>query len=35
MADATATSRLFEANLAVVSMVKAMANRALEIGRGQ
>lgn len=35
MADAMQTSRLYEANLAVVSMVKSMANRALEIGRGQ
>lgn len=35
MADATVSQRVYEANLAVVSMVKAMANRALEIGRGQ
>lgn len=35
MADAMATQRLYEANLAVVGIVKAMANRALEIGRGQ
>lgn len=34
MADAMSTSRLYEANLAVVSLVKSMANRALEIGRG-
>lgn len=35
MADAMATQRLYEANLAVVGIVKQMANRALEIGRGQ
>jgi flagellar basal-body rod protein FlgC len=35
MADAMNTSRLYEANLAVVGIVKNMANRALEIGRGQ
>lgn len=34
MADAMSTSRLYEANLAVVSMVKTMANRAIDIGRG-
>jgi flagellar basal body rod protein FlgC len=34
MADATSTSRLYEANLAVISIVKGMANKALEIGRG-
>lgn len=34
MSDAMNTSRLYEANLAVVSLVKSMANRALEIGRG-
>lgn len=34
MADALSTQRLYEANIAVMSMVKAMANRALEIGRG-
>lgn len=34
MADAMSTSRLYEANLAVVTIVKNMANRALEIGRG-
>lgn len=33
MADAMNTSRLYEANLAVVGVVKNMANRALEIGR--
>ncbi|MFN8615335.1 MAG: flagellar basal body rod protein FlgC [Vampirovibrionales bacterium] len=35
MADAMMTQRLYEANLAVVGIAKAMANRALEIGRGQ
>jgi flagellar basal-body rod protein FlgC len=35
LADATATSRVYEANLAVMGIVKQMANRALEIGRGQ
>lgn len=34
MADAIQTSRLYEANLAVVSLVKNMTNKALEIGRG-
>ena len=34
MADAMSTSRLYEANLAVVGIVKNMANKALEIGRG-
>ena len=34
IADATATARLYEANLAVVGIVKTMANRAMEIGRG-
>jgi flagellar basal-body rod protein FlgC len=34
MADMMQTSRLYEANLAVVSIVKGMANKALEIGRG-
>lgn len=34
MADAMGTSRLYEANLAVVTIVKSMANKALEIGRG-
>jgi flagellar basal-body rod protein FlgC len=33
MADATLSSRAYEANLSVVSIVKAMAQRALEIGR--
>lgn len=35
LADATSTSRVYEANLAVMGIVKQMANRALEIGRGQ
>ncbi len=35
MSDSLSTQRVYEANLAVISMVKAMANRALEIGRGQ
>ncbi|MEM0952041.1 MAG: flagellar basal body rod protein FlgC [Cyanobacteria bacterium P01_H01_bin.74] len=34
MADAMQTSRLYEANLAVIGVVKNMANKALEIGRG-
>lgn len=34
MADATSASRLYEANLGVISIVKNMANKALEIGRG-
>lgn len=34
MADAMSTSRLYEANLAVIGVVKNMANKALEIGRG-
>jgi flagellar basal body rod protein FlgC len=33
MADATMASRAYEANIAVISMVKTMAQRALEIGR--
>lgn len=35
MSDAIMSQRLYEANLAVVTMTKAMAQRALEIGRGQ
>jgi flagellar basal-body rod protein FlgC len=35
MADSIVASRLYEANLAVVGIVKQMATRALEIGRGQ
>ena len=34
MSDAMSTSRLYEANLAVFSTVKAMATRAIDIGRG-
>jgi flagellar basal-body rod protein FlgC len=34
MADAMSTSRLYEANLAVLGIVKSMATRALDIGRG-
>lgn len=34
MSDAMATQRLYEANLAVLGIVKQMANRAMEIGRG-
>jgi len=34
MADAMSSSRLYEANLAVIGIVKNMANKALEIGRG-
>jgi flagellar basal-body rod protein FlgC len=33
MADATSTSRLYEANLAVLGIVKSMATKALDIGR--
>ncbi len=33
MADATMASRLYEANLSVIGVVKQMANRALEIGK--
>ena len=35
MADSMIASKLYEANLSVIGMVKQMANRALEIGRGQ
>jgi flagellar basal-body rod protein FlgC len=35
IADATTTARVYEANLAVMGIVKQMASRALEIGRGQ
>ena len=35
MADSLVASRLYEANLAVVSLIKQMSTRALEIGRGQ
>jgi len=34
MSDAISTSRLYEANLAVVGIVKNLANKAMEIGRG-
>lgn len=33
IADATVASKLYEANLSVLGIVKQMANRALEIGR--
>lgn len=35
MADATLASKAYEANLSVLGMVKQLANRAMEIGRGQ
>jgi flagellar basal-body rod protein FlgC len=35
MADAMVASKFYEANIAVMSVVKAMANKALELGRGQ
>lgn len=35
MADAMSTQRLYEANLSVISIVKQMANRAIDIGRNQ
>lgn len=35
IADATTTARVYEANLAVIGIVKQMATRALDIGRGQ
>lgn len=35
LADATVASKLYEANLSVIGMVKQMSNKALEIGRGQ
>jgi flagellar basal-body rod protein FlgC len=34
MSDAMSTSRLYEANLAVVGIIKNMATRAVDIGRG-
>lgn len=34
MSDALQSSKLYEANLAVAGIVKAMSNKALEIGRG-
>jgi flagellar basal-body rod protein FlgC len=35
IADATVASKIYEANLSVLSIVKQMATRAMEIGRGQ
>lgn len=35
MSDAMLSQRLYEANLAVVNIAKTMANKAIEIGRGQ
>jgi flagellar basal-body rod protein FlgC len=35
MADAMVSSKVYEANLSVISVVKQMANKAIEIGRGQ
>lgn len=35
MADSIVASKLYEANLSVISVVKQMATKALEIGRGQ
>lgn len=35
MSDALMSQRLYEANLAVFSIAKTMANRAIDIGRGQ
>ncbi len=35
IADATVASKIYEANLSVIGIVKQMANRAMEIGRGQ
>jgi flagellar basal-body rod protein FlgC len=35
IADATVASKVYEANLSVIGIVKQMANRAMEIGRGQ
>ena len=34
MSDAIVSQRIYEANLSVISISKAMANRALEIGKG-
>ncbi len=34
MADATVASKLYEANLSVIGMVKQMTSKALEIGKG-
>lgn len=35
IADATVAARVYEANLAVIGITKAMASRAVDIGRGQ
>lgn len=35
IADATVASKLYEANLSVIGIVKQMANKAIELGRGQ
>jgi flagellar basal-body rod protein FlgC len=35
IADSIVASRLYEANIAVITLVKQMGTRALEIGRGQ
>ncbi|MDX2085915.1 MAG: flagellar basal body protein [Candidatus Melainabacteria bacterium] len=35
MADAMVSSRMYEAQLSVFGITKAMANRAIELGRGQ
>ncbi len=35
IADATVASKIYEANLSVIGIVKQMANRAMDIGRGQ
>lgn len=35
MADSMVASKLYEANLSVLGIIKQMANRAMEIGRGQ
>ena len=35
MADAVVASKLYEANISVISIVKQMAQKAMEIGRGQ
>ncbi|MEB3244565.1 MAG: flagellar basal body rod C-terminal domain-containing protein [Vampirovibrionales bacterium] len=35
MAGATLASRMYEANIAVIGIVKQMSTKALEIGRGQ
>ncbi len=35
IADATVAAKVYEANLSVFGIVKSMANKAIEIGRGQ